>query len=273
MNFSQVSKELLEELQETIAEGEEGEALTADQRSLVEEISQDLSGNLERIRTHGSRANRIVQDMLAMGRGGGGHRQLTDINYLLDEHARLAYHSARATDNEFQLDLKEDFDQTVGEIEVVAQDIGRVFLNMVTNACYAINEKRCELVESGNGASYLPTVWLATKRDDGQVQIQIKDNGKGIPPDVVDKIFNPFFTTKPTDQGTGLGLSICNDIVRQHGGAIQVNTEAGEFTEMAITLPLEAPPDAPAAPQTGDKETAAAQSSVADPNPESDSDD
>ena len=242
MNFSQVSKELLEELQETLAEGEEGAALSADQRSLIEEISQDLSGNLERIRTHGNRANRIVQDMLAMGRGGGGHRQMTDINYLLDEHARLAYHSARATDNEFQLDLKEDLDQSVGEIEVVTQDIGRVFLNMVTNACYATNEKRRELVESGNGASYMPTVWLTTKRDDGTVYINIKDNGKGIPPDVVDKIFNPFFTTKPTDQGTGLGLSICNDIVRQHGGAIAVSTEPGEFTEMAITLPLEAPP-------------------------------
>ena len=275
MNFSQVSKELLEELQETIAEGEEGEALTADQRSLVEEISQDLSGNLERIRTHGNRANRIVQDMLAMGRGGGGHRQFTDINYLLDEHARLAYHSARATDNEFQLDLKEDFDQAVGEIEVVAQDIGRVFLNMVTNACYATNEKRRELVESGNGASYMPTVWLATKRDDGQIQIHIKDNGKGIPPDIVDKIFNPFFTTKPTDQGTGLGLSICNDIVRQHGGAIAVNTEPGEFTEMAITLPLEAPPDTPAPQADDDKETAAAaaQPSSADFSPGSDSDD
>ena len=191
---------------------------------------------MERIRSHGERADRIVNDMLMMGRGSAG-AQMTDINRLLDEHARLAYHSARGTDDQYQLDLKFDLDAEVGEIEVIPQDMGRVFLNMVSNAGYASNEKRREGPPSVTD-DFLPTLWLTTRRKEDRIVVSIRDNGNGIPPDVVDKIFNPFFTTKPTDQGTGLGLAISNDIVREHGGVIRVSTEVGEGTEMIVELPL-----------------------------------
>ncbi len=243
-NFSEVSEELLEELleelQETLSEG--GGTLNEDQRGLIQEICQDLTDNLGRIREHGERANRIVHDMLSMGRGSAG-RQPTDINNLLDEHARLAYHSARAADSDFQLDIKQDLDPQTGQIEVVSQDMGRVFLNMVSNACHATDEKRrTSAPAETDEAPYTPTLWLRTRRGPEGVEIYIRDNGSGIPPDVVDKIFNPFFTTKPTDKGTGLGLALSNDIVREHGGTIRVATESGEFTEMVVELPLAAPP-------------------------------
>ena len=247
-NFSEASAELLTELAETLEESSEN--LTEDQRSLIQEISGDLTDNLERIRSHGERANRIVQDMLAMGRG-SGERRPADINRLLDEHARLAYHSARATDSNFQLDIQHALDPDVGELEVIPQDLGRVFLNMVGNACDATDEKRRAAAEAGEGAEpYAPTLWLSTRRGEDQVEISIKDNGGGIPPDVIEKIFNPFFTTKPTDQGTGLGLALSSDIIRQHGGAIRVESEPGQFTEMLIELPLVPPP----APEEGDAE-------------------
>ncbi len=235
-NFSEVSAELLQELNEILEEG--GETLNEEQRGLIQDISQDLSSNLERIRTHGSRANRIVHDMLMMGRGSGEHRS-TDINGLVDEYSKLAYHSARATNTEFQLDLQQDFDPDVGELDVIPQELGRVFLNMVSNSCHATHEKRIAGVEAGNGSeAYFPTVWLTTRRNEEQIEVRIRDNGNGIPDDVIDKIFNPFFTTKPTDQGTGLGLAISSDIIRQHGGAIRATSEPGEYTEMIIDLPL-----------------------------------
>ena len=234
-NFSEGCKEILEELQEEIPPA--GEELKEEQRQLIVDIGKDLDENLTSIHQHGERANRIVHDMLSMGRG-SGERQLTDINALLDEHARLGYHSARATDSNFQLNIKEDFDDQMGELSVVAQDMGRVFLNMVSNACYATDQRRTAAQDGDNGAGYEPTLWLATRRTPDTVEIRIRDNGGGIPPDVVDKIFNPFFTTKPTDQGTGLGLALSNDIVREHGGAIRVETEPGEFTEMIVELPV-----------------------------------
>ncbi|MCY4086696.1 MAG: ATP-binding protein [Actinomycetia bacterium] len=239
-NFSAVSEELLTELQEAL--DEESTKLPAEQRELIEEICLDLNGNLERIGSHGERANRIVHDMLLMGRD-SGELQVTNINNLLDEHARLAYHSARATDPDFQLDLRQNLNPDMGELEVIPQELGRVFLNMVSNACYATDEKR----RSGdatdeNGGPYMPTVWLSTHRDEDHAKVVIRDNGSGVPPDVIDKIFNPFFTTKPTDQGTGLGLSMCSDIVRRHGGTIRVQSEPEQFTEMTIELPLEPPP-------------------------------
>ena len=235
-NFSEVSAELLQELNEILEEG--GETLNEEQRGLIQDISQDLSSNLERIRTHGARANRIVHDMLMMGRGSGEHRP-TDINGLVDEYSKLAYHSARATNTEFQIDLQQDFDPDVGELDVIPQDLGRVFLNMVSNSCHATHEKRIAGVEAGNGSEvYFPTVWLTTRRKEEQIEVRIRDNGSGIPDDVIDKIFNPFFTTKPTDQGTGLGLAISSDIIRQHGGAIRATSEPGEYTEMIIDLPL-----------------------------------
>ena len=250
-NFSEASEELLEELKEILEET--SEALSDDDRDLVEEISQDLTGNMERIRSHGDRANRIVHDMLMMGRG-TARMQPTNINRLLDEHARLAYHSARATDADFQLDLRFDLDPEVGEIEVIPQDMGRVFLNMVSNAGYATNEKLREGVpRQDDGTPFMATLWLVTRRKEDKIEVSIRDNGNGIPPDVVGKIFNPFFTTKPTDQGTGLGLALSNDIVRQHGGAIRVNTELGQGTEMIVELPLTPPStaDGGAAEQDG----------------------
>ena len=246
-NFSEVSEELLEELLEELQaarekSGETGEKEDEERRALIDEIAGDLTGNLKRIREHGERANQIVQHMLAMGRG-SGERQPTDINALLDEHARLAYHSARANDPNFQLRIEQDLDPALGELDVVAQDLGRVFLNMVGNACYAIDERRraAEAEDGGDGERYEPVVTLATKRQAENVEVRIRDNGSGIPPDVVDKIFNPFFTTKPTDQGTGLGLALSSDIVRQHGGEIRVESEPGAFTEMIVVLPLTPP--------------------------------
>ena len=238
-NFSESSEELLTELKEVLDEG--GSSLNDDQMGLIQDISQDLTDNMERIRSHGERANRIVQDMLRMGRDTGDY-QLTDINTLLEEHVRLAYHSARALDSDFQLDMQHDFDPEVGEIEVIPQDLGRVFLNMVGNACDATDEKRRTLAEAENGAEpYTPTLWVATHREGDQVEVRIRDNGKGIPPEIIEKIFNPFFTTKPTGRGTGLGLAMSSDIVRQHGGTIRVDSEPGSFTEMIIGLPLTRP--------------------------------
>ncbi len=249
-NFSEVSEELIVELREVLEEG--GDQLSQDDRELIQEISQDLSGNLERIRSHGDRANRIVHDMLMMGRG-SAEWQSTDINSLVDEYARLAYHSARATDPNFQLDTKRSLDPEMGELEVIPQDMGRVFLNMASNACYATDEKRRAIEEAGTTAEpYAPTLSLTTKRMEHLVEVRIRDNGNGMPPEVVEKIFNPFFTTKPTGQGTGLGLALSSDIVREHGGNIRVETEPGEFTEMIVELPLK-PPARTAEGENGDE--------------------
>lgn len=230
-NFAEVSEELLEELQEVLEQN--GTPLDEEQRTLIDEINGDLTDNLGRIREHGERANRIVRDMLQMGRGSGDARPV-DVNALLDEHARLAFHSARATNADFQLDIITELDEEIGELAVVPQDLARVFLNMVSNACYATNDKR-HSPETPPG--YAPTLWISTQRMPDHVAIRIRDNGNGIPAEVIDKIFNPFFTTKPTDQGTGLGLALSNDIVREHGGVIKVHSEPGEFTEMTIELP------------------------------------
>ena len=246
-NFSEVSEELLEELGEILTDNQE--KLSKEDRELVGEISGDLTGNLKSIRHHGDRANRVIHDMLLMGRD-SGERQSTDINGLLDQSTRLAYHSARATDKSFNLDIRQDLDPEMQSIDVVPQDMGRVFLNLVSNACYATNQKRRTLGAAageqadGEGSqgvdlsAYSPTLWLSTKRLQDRVEIRVRDNGSGIPRDIVEKIFNPFFTTKPTNEGTGLGLALSNDIVREHGGTIKVETEAGSFTEMLIELPL-----------------------------------
>ena len=234
-NFSEASEELIEELSEIL--NESGPTLSDEDQDLVKEISDDLAGNFERIRSHGARANRIVEDMLRMNRE-TGDRQPTDINLLLDEYAGLAFHSARASDTNFQLEIKQDLDPGLGIIDVIPQDLGRVFLNIVGNSCHATDERRQSLMGTQQGADYAPTIWLTTRRKEDVAEIRFKDNGPGIPPEVVDRIFNPFFTTKPTGKGTGLGLSICSDIVREHGGNIQVTSEPGEYTEMVITLPL-----------------------------------
>ncbi len=238
-NFSEASEELLEELKETLDGSEDGK-LDKEQMSLIQEISEDLNGNLGRIRNHGNRANRIVESMLSMGRGTTS-RQMANINDLVEEHARLAYHSARASDPNFQLDLQQELDPNMGQVEVVPQDLGRVFLNMVNNACYATDEKRRKLEEEGSSERYSPTVLVTSVRKEETAVVTIRDNGTGMPQEVIEKIFNPFFTTKPTDQGTGLGLAISNDIVRSHGGSIRVESEDGEYTLMTVELPLVTP--------------------------------
>ena len=235
-NFSESSAELLVELKEAIEDA--GDAIKDSQKEYIEEISGDLTGNLQRVQSHAERANRIVQDMLMMGRGGGEARPI-DINDLVNDHSSLAYHSARALDSDFQLTIHQDFDQEIGMVEAIPGDLGRVFLNMVSNACYAVDEKR--RAKEAEGEQFMPQVWLSSKRTDESVEIRVRDNGSGIPQDAIDKIFNPFFTTKPTDKGTGLGLAISNDIVRQHGGTIAVTSEAGEGTEMLVTLPFRYP--------------------------------
>ena len=238
-NFAEASQELIEELEEIFEEAD-GPPSDEDQE-YIGKVVQDLTDNLERIRNHSERANRIVHDMLMMGRGGGEWRTV-DLNLLVNEHALLAFHSARATDTEFQLDLQRDLDPEMGEIEAIPQDLGRTFLNMVGNSCHATNKKRKELLESRQpGEAYEPIVRLKTRREPDKAIVSIYDNGSGIPSDLKDKIFNPFFTTKPTDEGTGLGLALSNDIVRQHGGSIRVETADGEFTEMIIELPLTRP--------------------------------
>ena len=264
MNFSDVSQELLEELLEEVAKNKGDVESEEDyDPELVEEIAEDLTGNLKRISEHGERANRIVMDMLKMGRG-GGEWQPTDLNILLNEHAWLAFHSARAVDTEFQLEIQEDYSPDIGEITVQPQDLGRVFLNLVTNACYATDEKRKTLatatsetpkdshpmanklyrarrssVPAGSARTvYQPTLKLSTHQFEDHVEVHVRDNGNGIPESALERIFNPFYTTKPPDQGTGLGLSMSNDIVRQHGGEFRVNTKEGEYTEMIVALPL-----------------------------------
>ena len=240
-NFSEASEELLEELKETLDESEDGN-LNEEQMSLIQEISEDLNGNLGRIRNHGNRANRIVESMLSMGRE-STDRQMTNLNDLVEEHARLAYHSARATDPNFQLDLRQELDSNMGDVEAVPQDLGRVFLNLVNNACYATDQKRRKLEEAESSERYMPTVQVTSLRKEETAVVTVRDNGTGMPQEVIEKIFNPFFTTKPTDQGTGLGLAISNDIIRSHGGSIQVESKDGEYTLMTVELPLVTPID------------------------------
>ena len=254
-NFSEVSEELLKELLEELHEilRERDDKKDEDRRALIQEIAGDVTDNLKRIREHGERANLIVHHMLMMGRG-SGERQPTDINALLEEHARLAYQSARASNSDFHLEVKEYFDPEVGALDIIPQDMGRVFLNLVGNACQATDEKR-RAADAGAEARpgspapgedrYEPALTLATRRTADGIEVRIRDNGGGIPPDVIDKIFNPFFTTKPPDQGTGLGLALSNDIVRQHWGEIRVESRPGAFTEMVVALPL-VPPTATA---------------------------
>ena len=234
-NFSEASEELLEELVETMREVED--ALTEDQRELIAELGDDLLENLKLIRNHGDRADRIVRDMLRMQRT-DTQRQPTDINELIDDHVRLAFHSARASDSDFRLDIQQDLDPEMGDLEVASQDLGRVVLNLVTNACHATHDRR--LAEEAAGGSFEPVLKIVSRRLGDRVEIRVRDNGTGMPKEVADKIFNPFFTTKPTDQGTGLGLSLSNDVVREHGGSIRVESEQGSHTEMIVELPTEA---------------------------------
>jgi signal transduction histidine kinase len=199
----------------------------------IDDLLSDLTQTADKINQHGQRADRIVQGMLAHSREAPGEKQLVDLNTLLDEYVNLAYHGIRAKDANFNVAIRRDYDQRLGMVDVIAQDLSRVFLNIMNNACYAVDRKKKDL----NG-DFSPTIWVSTKDLGDRMEIRIRDNGTGIPQDVKDKIFNPFFTTKPTGEGTGLGLSISYDIVvHQHQGEITVETEQGEFAEFIVVLP------------------------------------
>jgi len=222
-NFSEVNGELLKELN-----------VEADKGNLeeVKTIAKDITFNSEKINHHGKRADAIVKGMLQHSRLSTGQKEPIDINALADEYLRLAYHGLRAKDKSFNAITKTDFDNSVGKINIVSQEIGRVILNLINNAFYAVDEKRKQV-----GDGYEPIVSVSTKKNNGKVEIKVSDNGNGIPQKVFDKIFQPFFTTKPTGQGTGLGLSLSYDIVKAHGGELKVETKEGEGSGFSILLP------------------------------------
>ncbi len=228
-NFSEVSNELIDEMNAELNKGDIEEAKA---------ISSDIKQNLEKINHHGKRAADIVKGMLQHSSSGSGKKEPTNINALADEYLRLAYHGLRAKDKSFNATMKTDFDESIGNINIIPQDMGRVILNLITNAFYVVNEK-----SKKNISGYEPTVTVKTSKNPSsggrgaEVLVIVKDNGNGIPQKILDKIFQPFFTTKPTGQGTGLGLSLSYDIVKAHGGELKVETKEGEGSEFIISLP------------------------------------
>ena len=245
-NFSELSKQLIGEMNEELVEASRQYAAGSsqsgeDRLKLAEEIANDISQNLEKINYHGKRAADIVKGMLQHSRTSSGQKEPTDINALADEYLRLAYHGLRAKDKSFNAEFKTEFDENLPKINVIPQDIGRVLLNLINNAFYAVDKKAKEINED-----YKPLVVVKTHLESsppggsgGQVaKITVKDNGPGIPTHIIDKIFQPFFTTKPTGQGTGLGLSLAYDIVKAHGGELRVETKEGEGTSFIFIIPL-----------------------------------
>jgi signal transduction histidine kinase len=229
-NFSELSLELVAEMKEELTRGDPEEAMA---------IADDIFGNLEKIHQHGKRADATVKGMLLHSRTGTGTKEPTPVNALADEYLRLSYHGLRAKDKAFNARLVTDFDEHIGEMNLIPQDMGRVFLNLFTNAFYAVNKKRSEGRGEEVSGAYEPEVSVKTKKHGRHVEIRIRDNGTGIPAGIVDKIYQPFFTTKPTGEGTGLGLSLSYDIItKSFGGQLKVDTREGEFTEFIIHLPL-----------------------------------
>ncbi|MCE6989942.1 ATP-binding protein [Dyadobacter sp. CY323] len=234
-NFSEVSVELCQELTEEIDKTD----LPDSDKDYIKEIIGDLSQNQQKITHHGKRADSIVKGMLQHSRTSSGEKEPVEINALADEYLRLAYHGLRAKDKEFNAALVTDFDPTIGKVNVLPQDLGRVFLNLFTNAFYAVAEKKRKLTEEGTAADYKPEVRVSTKKFDNKLYIRVSDNGTGMPDHVKAKIFQPFFTTKPTGQGTGLGLSMSYDIITSgHSGTLDVDTVPGERTDFKITIPM-----------------------------------
>ena len=225
-NFSDVNTELIDEMKQEIEKGNFDE---------VKNIANDIADNEQKINYHGKRADAIVKGMLQHSRSSNGIKEPTDINALADEYLRLAYHGLRAKDKSFNATLKTDFDDTIGNINIIPQDIGRVILNLIINAFYAVNEKKHKQLLNN---SYESCVSIITKKLEDKVLVSINDNGNGIPQKLLDKIFQPFFTTKPTGQGTGLGLSLSYDIVKAHGGELKVETKEGEGAVFIIRLPV-----------------------------------
>jgi len=224
-NFSEVNNELVDELKSELATGNTQSAI---------EIANNIKENGQKINNHGKRADAIVKGMLQHSRTSSGQKELIDVNALVDEYLRLAYHGLRAKDKTFNASFETDLDPSVGKINIVPQDIGRVLLNLINNAFYAVSER-----QRAEGERYEPTVKVRTAKENRMVEIRVTDNGNGITQKVLDKIFQPFFTTKPTGQGTGLGLSLAYDIVKAHGGTIKVETKEGEETVFMIQLPCE----------------------------------
>jgi two-component system, NtrC family, sensor kinase len=229
-NFSEVNKDLIAEMKEEIAKGNIKEAAA---------IATDIGDNEEKIIFHGKRADSIVKGMLQHSRNNTGQIESTDINALADEFLRLSYHGLRAKDKSFNAKFEMDFDETIGKINVVPQDIGRVILNLINNAFYVVDKKKKQQAPFAEGGiPYDPTVTISTKKKGSKVEVKVKDNGNGIPKEVLDKIFQPFFTTKPSGEGTGLGLSLSYDIIKAHGGKLNVETKEGEGTAFIIVLPV-----------------------------------
>jgi signal transduction histidine kinase/ligand-binding sensor domain-containing protein len=236
-NFAELSVELAEELQQELQAHRA--ALGEETFELLTALAEDLVRNARKINEHGRRADSIVKGMLLHSRGQTGDWQQTDLNALLEEYVNLSYHGMRAQDSSFNVTIERDYGSDVGIVRAVPQDLSRVFLNIVNNACYAANDKKRRLDAAGQGNGFAPTLRVSTRRDGDVVEVRIRDNGDGIPPEIRDRIFNPFFTTKPTGQGTGLGLSISHDIVvQQHDGTLDVETQPGAFTEFIIRLPV-----------------------------------
>lgn len=234
-NFSEVSVELCQELEEEI----DKTGIDENDKDYIKGIISDLSQNQQKITHHGKRADSIVKGMLQHSRASSGEKEPVEVNALADEYMRLAYHGLRAKDKEFNAALVTDFDPTIGTVNVLPQDLGRVFLNLFTNAFYAVAEKKRKLTEAGQLGEYKPEVKISTKKFDNKLYIRVSDNGTGMPEHVKTKIFQPFFTTKPTGQGTGLGLSMSYDIITNgHGGILEVDTVEGQKTEFRITIPI-----------------------------------
>src|SRR5580692_12076669 len=228
-NFSALSAELVGEMNDVLAKA----ALDKPTRDELDDLAQMLKSNLEKVVQHGKRADSIVKNMLQHSREGSGEHRPADINAIVDESLNLAYHGARAEKTGFNITMQRNLDPSVGMADIYPQEITRVLLNLISNGIYATTKRKAE---AGDG--FEPTLVAATKSLGDKVEIRIRDNGTGIPEGVKDKIFNPFFTTKPTGEGTGLGLSMSHDIiVKQHGGSIDVETEPGIFTEFKIVLP------------------------------------
>ena len=200
-------------------------------------MANDIKENEQKINHHGKRADAIVKGMLQHSRSSSGVKEPTDINALCDEYLRLSYHGLRAKDKSFNATMKTDFDASLEKISIIPQDIGRVILNLLTNAFYVVNEKTQSAVTTQTAVKYEPTVSISTQKIGNKVEISVSDNGNGIPQKILDKIFQPFFTTKPTGQGTGLGLSLSYDIITKgHGGELKVETKEGEGTMFIIVL-------------------------------------
>ena len=231
-NFAMLSTELVEELREEITgESEDGNGEL--DTEFISELLDDLNTNVVKVNEHGQRANSIVDGMLAHSRDDSGDAEPVDINAMVDEYTRLAYHGMRGVDSTFNVDMIKEFDPNAGKVEAIARDLSRVFLNVVTNACHATNARRKKEEDS----DYLPTVRVKTQGDERIVRVTVRDNGTGIPDEILGKIFDPFFTTKSGTGGTGLGLSISHEIIEEHGGRMEVETELGEFTEFVISIP------------------------------------